>query len=143
MIRTNRRGFLLGTSAFAGTALAAPAIVHATQSWPNRPVTIVVNFPPGGLTDAIARTFGHYVSQKTGQQFIIENKPGAGGNIGAALVAKEDPDGYTFLHTISGTLVQNRVLYSSLGFDPDKDFTLIAGTPSGRSEEHTSELQSH
>ena len=131
MIRTNRRGFLLGTSAFAGTVLAAPAIVHATQSWPNRPVTIVVNFPPGGLTDAIARTFGHYVSQKTGQQFIIENKPGAGGNIGATLVAKEDPDGYTFLHTISGTLVQNRVLYSSLGFDPDKDFTLIAGTPSG------------
>jgi tripartite-type tricarboxylate transporter receptor subunit TctC len=94
-------------------------------------VTIIVSFPAGGLTDAVARNFAQYVSQKTGQQFIVDNKPGAGGNIGTAMVAKEEPDGYTFLHTISGTLVQNRVLYSKLGFDPDKDFKLVAGTPSG------------
>lgn len=131
MLYTNRRGFLWGTTALGGTAMGLAPSAWSSQNWPNRPVTIIVNFPPGGLTDAIARNFSQYVAQKTGQQFIIENKPGAGGNIGATLVAKEDPDGYTFLHTISTTLVQNRVLYKNLGFDPDKDFTLVAGTSSG------------
>lgn len=131
MIYTNRRRFMLGAAAVGAGGLAASPGAWASQSWPNRPVTIVVNFPPGGLTDAIARTFAQYVAQKTGQQFLIENKAGAGGNIGAAQVAREPADGYTFLHTISGTLVQNRVLYSNLGFDPDKDFTLVAGTSSG------------
>ena len=131
MINTNRRRFLLGTAAAGVGGLTVSSGAWASQNWPNRPVTIVVSFPPGGLTDAIARNFAQYVAQKTGQQFIIENKAGAGGNIGATQVAKDQPDGYTFLHTISGTLVQNRVLYSNLGFDPDKDFTLVAGTPSG------------
>ncbi len=131
MAQTNRRHFIFGATALGlgGAAMASSA--GATQNWPNRPVTIVVNFPPGGLTDAIARTFAQYASQKTGQQFIIENKPGAGGNIGAAQVSKEAADGYTFLHTVSSTLVQGRVLYNNLGFDPDKDFTLVAGTNSG------------
>jgi len=131
MIYTNRRRFLSGATALGVGGLAMSSGALASQNWPNKPVTIVVNFPPGGLTDAIARVFAQYAAQKTGQQFIIENKPGAGGNIGAAQVAKEAADGYTFLHTVSSTLVQGRVLYNNLGFDPDKDFTLVAGTNSG------------
>ena len=115
----------------AGLALTAPAIVRAQTAWPSKPITVVVNFPPGGLTDGIARAFGQHVSQATGQQVIIDNKPGASGNIGAALVARAPADGYTFLHSVSGTLVQNRVMFKSMGFDPDKDFTIVSGTPSG------------
>ena len=108
------------------------AIVRAQAPWPAKPITIVVNFPPGGLTDGIARAFAQHVQQATGQQVIIDNKPGAGGNIGAALVARAPADGYTFLHSVSGTLVQNRVMFKSLGFDPDKDFTIVSGTLVGR-----------
>ena len=77
---TTRRTLLRAT---AGLALAAPTIVRAQAgAWPNKPITIVVNFPAGGLTDGIARAFGQSVSQATGQQVIIDNKPGASGNIG-------------------------------------------------------------
>src|SRR5690242_8165199 len=92
----------------AGLVLAAPAVVRAQATWPSKPITIVVNFPAGGLTDGIARAFGQHVQQATGQQVIIDNKPGASGNIGAALVARAAPDGHTFLHSVSSTLIQNR-----------------------------------
>jgi len=111
--------------------LAVPAIVRAQTAWPTKPITIVVNFPAGGLTDGIARAFGQHVQQATGQQVIIDNKPGASGNIGAAMVARAPADGHTFLHSVSSTLVQNRAMFKNLGFDPDKDFTIISGTPSG------------
>ncbi|MFO1161023.1 MAG: tripartite tricarboxylate transporter substrate binding protein [Reyranellaceae bacterium] len=114
-----------------GLVLAAPTIVRAQPAWPAKPITIVVNFPPGGLTDGIARAFAQHVQKATGQQVIIDNKPGASGNIGAAQVARAPADGYTFLHSVSGTLVVNRVMFKSLGFDPDKDFTIVSGTPSG------------
>ena len=107
------------------------AIVQAQGAWPNKPITIVVNFPAGGLTDGIARAFGQHVQQVTGQQVIIDNKPGASGNIGAALVARAPADGYTFLHSVSSTLIQNRVMFKQLGFDPDKDYTIVSGTSSG------------
>ncbi len=129
---TTRRTLLRAT---AGLAVASPAIlpevVRAQPAWPGKPITIVVNFPAGGLTDGIARSFGQHVQQSTGQQVIIDNKPGASGNIGAALVARAPADGYTFLHSVSSTLVQNRVMFKSLGFDPDKDFTIVSGTSSG------------
>ena len=115
----------------SGLVLAAPAIVQAQGAWPNKPITIVVNFPAGGLTDGIARAFGQHVQQVTGQQVIIDNKPGASGNIGAALVARAPADGYTFLHSVSSTLIQNRVMFKQLGFDPDKDYTIVSGTSSG------------
>ena len=124
-IKTTRRAVL---GAFA---LTAPAIVRAQAPWPAKPITIVVNFPAGGLTDGMARAFGQAVQQATGQQVIIDNKPGASGNIGAALVARAPADGYTFLHSVSSTLVQNRVMFKTLGFDPDKDFTIVSGTSSG------------
>ena len=125
---TTRRTLL---RAAGGLALAAPAIVRAQPAWPAKPITIVVNFPPGGLTDGIARAFAQHVQQATGQQVIIDNKPGASGNIGAAHVARAPAAGYTFLHSVSGTLVVNRVMFKSMGFDPDKDFTIVSGTPSG------------
>jgi len=111
--------------------LATPSFVRAQAPWPSKPITIVVNFPAGGLTDGIARAFGQHVQQTTGQQVIIDNKPGASGNIGAALVARAPADGYTFLHSVSSTLIQNRVMFKQLGFDPDKDFTIVSGTSSG------------
>jgi tripartite-type tricarboxylate transporter receptor subunit TctC len=124
-IKTTRRAVL------SAIALTAPSIVRAQAPWPSKPITIVVNFPAGGLTDGIARAFGQAVQQATGQQVIIDNKPGASGNIGAALVARSPADGYTFLHSVSSTLVQNRVMFKTLGFDPDKDFTIVSGTSSG------------
>ena len=87
--------------------------MRAQGTWPTKPITIVVNFPAGGLTDGIARAFGQHVQQATGQQVIIDNKPGASGNIGAALVARAPADGYTFLHSVSSTLIQNRVMFKS------------------------------
>jgi tripartite-type tricarboxylate transporter receptor subunit TctC len=125
---TTRRALLRST---AGLALAAPLIVRAQTKWPAKPITILVNFPAGGLTDGIARAFSQHVAQATGQQVIIDNKPGASGNIGAALVARAPADGHTFLHSVSSTLVQNRVMFKQLGFDPDKDFTIVSGTSSG------------
>ena len=130
-VTTTRRG-LLRAGAGASLIVAAPSIVRAQGAvWPNKPITIVVNFPAGGLTDGIARAFGQSVSQATGQQVIVDNKPGASGNIGAAQVARAPADGYTFLHSVSSTLIQNRVMFKTLGFDPDKDFTVVSGTSSG------------
>lgn len=128
-----RRRNLLSTA--AGATLAAPFIglraARAQTAWPAKPITIVVNFPAGGLTDGIARAFGLHVQQATGQQVVIDNKPGASGNIGAVQVSRAAPDGYTFLHSVSSTLVQNRVMFKTMGFDPDKDLTIVSGTSSG------------
>ena len=117
----------------AGTALAvaAPAVARGQSPWPAKPITIVVNFPAGGLTDGIARAFAQHVQQTTGQQVIIDNKPGASGNIGAALVARAPADGYTFLHSVSSTLIQGRVLFKNQGFDTDRDLTLVSATSAG------------
>ena len=130
---TTRRTLLRATAGFAvaSPAILRPEVLRAQPAWPAKPITIVVNFPAGGLTDGIARSFGQSVQQATGQQVIIDNKPGASGNIGAALVARAPADGYTFLHSVSSTLVQNRVMFKSMGFDPDKDLTIISGTSSG------------
>ena len=132
MRRIRRRPLLGGAAVLASSGLLAmPSIGRAQAAWPGKPITIIVNFAPGGLTDGIARVFGEHVSKKLGQQILIDNKPGAGGNIGAGMVARAAPDGYTYLHTVSGTMVQNRVLYDSLGFDPDKDFVPVSATSSG------------
>jgi tripartite-type tricarboxylate transporter receptor subunit TctC len=127
-MKQSRRTLLRG---LAGAAIASPFVARAETAWPTRPVIIVVNFPAGGLTDGVARAFGQHVQQVTGQQVIIDNRPGASGNIGATQVARATGDGYTFLHTVSSTLVQNRVMFRHLGFDPDKDFVLVSGISSG------------
>ena len=98
----------------------------SAEDWPTRPVTMIVPYAPGGNIDQAARLFARELSEKLGQQFIIESKAGAGGSIGATQVAKAKPDGYTLLVTANGPSVLNKMLYASLPYDPDTDFTPIA-----------------
>ncbi len=124
----NRRDAVLAMLALG--AGARPLQLGA-QSWPAKPVRVVVGFPAGGLTDVLARAYSEQLAQKLGQSFVVENKPGAGSIIACTEVAKAAPDGYTFLFTISTAMNQNRILYSKLPYDPDKDFTYISGFDAG------------
>jgi len=115
--------------------LAAAAVcgLHAgAQSWPTKPVRIVVPFAPGGTTDILARAVAPELTKAFGQPFFVDNKGGAGGNLGAEIVAKSPADGYTLLMGTVGTHGINRALYDKLPYDPIKDFvpiTLVAGVP--------------
>ena len=107
----------------AAVALAASA-AHA-QTYPTKPVHVIVPFTPGSATDVVARTVAQALSTRMGQVFVVENRPGAGGTIGANLVAKAAPDGYTLLVNSSGHTV-NPSIYPSLPFDTTKDFTGVS-----------------
>jgi len=101
-------------------------LIHATaaaQAFPARQITIVVPYPPGSSSDLIPRAMAPHLSQSLGQPVIVENRPGAGGNLGAALVAKGDASGHTVLMAPSAILATNQWLYKHLGYDPQKDFT--------------------
>ena len=104
---------------------AHPGRAAAQDRYPARPVTLVVPQAAGGANDAIARVIGQKLSEQLGQQFIIENRPGAGGNVGTAFVARAKPDGYTLMLTVNSAHVINPALYKSTGFDPVKDFEPI------------------
>jgi tripartite-type tricarboxylate transporter receptor subunit TctC len=125
----NRRVAL--SAAVAGACLAVlPAM--AQTAWPTKPVKIMVPFAPGGTTDILARAVAPELSKAFGQPFIVENKGGAGGNLGADIVAKSPADGYTLLMGTVGTHGINKSLYEKMPFDPQKDFapiTLVAGVP--------------
>ncbi len=95
------------------------------QSWPTKPVTVVVPWPPGGPSDTAARPLAKSMSESLGQTFLVDNKGGAGGNIGSAAVTKASPDGYTLLVTSSAPIVINPSLYKNMPFDPDRDLTPI------------------
>ena len=119
----NRRRFVGLTAA----AIAAPSIVssHAQSGdWPAKPVRVVVPFTPGGSTDITARLVSNRLQEVWGQSVVVENKPGAGGNIAADMVAHSDPDGYTILITGPG-LATNPFLYPSLSYDPVGDFAPV------------------
>lgn len=120
------RGQLSRRTLLAGMA-AAPFVSRASAeaAWPNRPVTVMVPYPPAGGADTTARILYAKVGAILGRQFVIENRGGAGGTIGEALVAKAAPDGYTILHDATAFSV-NGVLYSNLPFDYDKDFDPVA-----------------
>jgi tripartite-type tricarboxylate transporter receptor subunit TctC len=114
-----RAALLVSLFAFAPAGLG--------QTFPDHVVRIVNPFPPGGSVDVMARLLAQKLTDDLGQQFILENRAGAGGNTGAESVAKSEPDGYTLLFTAPGPLVVNPTLYAKgLGFDPAKDFTPIA-----------------
>ncbi|MDZ5460541.1 Bug family tripartite tricarboxylate transporter substrate binding protein [Azohydromonas lata] len=106
------------------SVLAAPVI--AADKYPTKSVTVLVPQAAGGANDAIARIVAQKLSETTGQQFIVDNRPGAGGNIGTASVARSKPDGYTLLLTADSTYVINPSLYKQPGFNPLKDFESIA-----------------
>ena len=111
--------------------LASPAWVGA-QTWPARPIRIVVPYQPGGSSDIIARALSQPLSEALGQPVIIDNKPGANGNLGADLVAHSAPDGYTLLLCDVGALAISPSVYTRLGFDPSKDLrgvTMLAYSP--------------
>jgi tripartite-type tricarboxylate transporter receptor subunit TctC len=109
---------------FAAVVACLPALAQA-QAWPTKPVRVIVPFPPGGPSDTLGRVLAQGLAKAHGQQFIIENRPGAGGNIGAELVAKSAPDGYTIFLSPPGPHAAHRFLYSQLPFDPERDFTPI------------------
>ena len=116
----------------ASAALAARPLAQAQGAkFPSRQIRIVVPFPPGGLTDAYARLYGEQLTQQLGASVLVENKSGAGAVIGIDTVAKSPADGYTLLVTTSGTVMANRVLYTKLPYNLDKDLTPIAIFPSG------------
>lgn len=120
------RGQLSRRTLLAGMA-AAPFVSRASAeaAWPNRPVTVMVPYPPAGGADTTARILYAKVGAILGRQFVIENRGGAGGTIGEALVAKAAPDGYTILHDATAFSV-NGVLYSNLPFNYDRDFDPVA-----------------
>ena len=106
-----------------GGVVATTAL--AQDNYPSKPVTMVVPQAPGGANDTVGRILAHRLSENLGKQFIIDNRPGAGGNIGTAAVAKASKDGYTLLVTVNSAHVINPSLYKNPGFDPVKDFEPI------------------
>src|SRR5712691_7754005 len=111
--------------ALCATLLAAPA-AFAQQDYPQKPIRYVVPFPAGGIADVFARIIGGRIAEAWGQPVVVENRAGAGGNIGAEIVAKSAPDGYTLLMGSIGTQAVNASLYRSMPYDPAKDFTPVA-----------------
>ena len=103
----------------------APAPSSAQEAYPDRPIRLVVPFPAGGGADILARSVTPKMGQALGQTIVVENRPGAGGNVGSELVAKSTPNGYTLLFGHNGTFGINHGLYARTGFDPIKDFAPI------------------
>ena len=119
-------------AAAAVIALGASALPAAAQTWPDKPIRIIVGFAPGGFTDVLGRLIGQKLSERLGQPVVVENKAGAAGTLGADLVAKARPDGYTLLleHSNSNSVAPS--LYPKLPYDVNKDFTpiiAVANTP--------------
>jgi tripartite-type tricarboxylate transporter receptor subunit TctC len=112
----------------AAGAAALPVISRAAsaETYPTRPVVLVVGFAPGSTTDILARLMGQWLSQRFGQQFVIENRPGAGGNVGAETVVKAPPDGYTLL-MVPPAVAANETLYQHLDFNFTRDTAPVAG----------------
>src|SRR5690349_23205577 len=109
-------------------ACVAPFAFAADGDYPRRPVRIVVPFAPGGSTDVVARFLADKLGAALGQGFVVENRPGAGGNIGADVVAKAAPDGYTLLMGTTGVLAINQYLYKDMTYDAERDFTPVSYT---------------
>ena len=127
-VKINRRHFIA-----AGTAAAATPFLSrgasAQAAWPSRNIRMVCSYPAGGQTDLLARAFGDFITRQVGKTVVNENKAGASGSIGAADVARAEPDGHTILCSISTTYVMNRVMMKNPGYDMDKDLTLVSVIP--------------
>src|SRR5262249_32189810 len=107
-------------SAFALLAACALCAGAHAQTWPDRPVKLIVNFPPGGVADTLARSIAPGLSDALKQPVVVDNRPGANGSIGADVVAKSPPDGYAFLVTSGGAMTVDPFLYASLPYDTQK-----------------------
>jgi len=125
--RAARRDFLRTGAALAAAVLGAWSLPAAAQSaWPDRPVRIIVPYAAGQGADVLARLVGQELTKTLNQPIVVENRAGAGGNIGAAAAAKSAPDGYTFLLGTNATNAANEFLYPNLGFNPATDFDGVA-----------------
>jgi tripartite-type tricarboxylate transporter receptor subunit TctC len=130
MTKTTRRRFAILLAAIG--CIVLPAQFSAAATWPDRPVTIVVPFPAGGPSDTLARLFAERLSDILKQPFVVENRPGANGNLGASQVARAAPDGYTLLLSGNGHNAMNHGLYAPMPYDSRRDFAhiaLFASTP--------------
>jgi tripartite-type tricarboxylate transporter receptor subunit TctC len=119
----NKTIALMTSAALALVTLAGPD-VSAQETFPNKPINITVTFPPGGGTDILARLIGNYLNETMGHSAIVENKPGASGNVGAKYLADRTPDGYSLL-MVNSSFAINPAVFSKLPFDPKKDFVPI------------------
>lgn len=133
MTSPHRRGLLAAAlAALAAAALPATTAWAQPAAWPSRPLKIVVPYPPGGSSDIIARAISQPLSEALKQPVVVENRPGANGNLGADMVAKSAPDGYTILLCDVGALAISPSVYTKLSFDPSKDLrgvTMLAYSP--------------
>jgi tripartite-type tricarboxylate transporter receptor subunit TctC len=121
---SNLKQFTLGAAIALTTMLGGQAA--DAQSYPNRPVQVIVGFAGGSASDVVLRIMLDRMGKSMGQPFVVDNRPGAGGNIGTGAAAKAPPDGYTLVMSSLGPLSANRTLYRDLGYDPDKDFEPIS-----------------
>jgi tripartite-type tricarboxylate transporter receptor subunit TctC len=125
-----RRVEFCRASGFAVLALALTFFISSSNAWaqsyPNKPVRLIVPYTPGSGTDIVARGLADQLSSIMGQSFVVENRPGADGNVGAAAVARSAPDGYTLIAGTPGLLVTGRYFYKDLQYDPDKDLLPVA-----------------
>jgi tripartite-type tricarboxylate transporter receptor subunit TctC len=124
--RNLTRAFALVATAAATLALSAPEARAQAQTYPDRPVRMIVAFEPGGATDLLARLICQELTTALGQTFFVENKSGGGGNIGANMVAKAAPDGYTLHFGAAGNIAINPSLFSNMPYDPQTDFAPVA-----------------
>src|SRR3546814_1389104 len=108
-----------GLAALLALGISMPVV--AADKWPAKPLTLVVPFGPGSSPDVAARLIAEQASQTLGQTIVVQNRPGASGNLGTSVIAKAAPDGYTFGVSITGPMVNNTVLYNELTYDPKKD----------------------
>jgi len=122
----SRRALLGGTA--ATVALGAMQVAAQTTSWPDRPVRVIVPYPAGGSADVLARIYADSLKERFGQPFVIENRPGAGGNIGIEMVAKSAADGYTVGAATIGHFSINQFLYARMPFDPERDIVPVSLT---------------
>lgn len=127
-----RRGSAMAATAAATLLLHGGAAQAQTSDFPTKPVRFIVPYPPGGITDLLARKLGEKLGERWGQPVVADNRPGAGGNIAAQAAARSAPDGYTIFMGFLGTHAANASLYRDLGYDPVRDFTpigLVAASP--------------
>jgi tripartite-type tricarboxylate transporter receptor subunit TctC len=117
--------FALCLSAFGAALSPAAAQADAAANFPNRPIRIIVNFSAGGSLDVLTRAVAQKLADKWGQPVVVENRTGAGGNIGAQMVARAAPDGYTLLATPPGPMTINEHLFKDIGFEPSKLVSVI------------------